>query len=271
MEIAWPLVLFSMIAGAGGSALAVTALSEFLGFAPKARRNVIIVSLVMVVVGGTCSLFHLEQKANLMAAAANIFSFSPISVELIMVGLTFIFGLVYLICVVKEAGAGACKLFAALSLVAGLLLGYVTGAGYQMGAQPHWNTVLLPLAYLGTSLALGSALYVALALAFKGEGELGIQPLALATGGGAVALVLCAAYAAVAGAGVQVSAVIAVVASACACACGALQYKKGPSAASAWAGVVLALIAALAIRIFMWVIGTGTLDLFTAAAEHAVL
>lgn len=160
MDIQWSLLFFSLLAGTGGSILAYVGVSQFKGFGEKPKRNLLIGALVLIIIGGLCSVLHLEQKANIMAAAANIFSFSPISMELIMVGITVILSIVYLVAVIREAGELSLKVIAVLSIIFGLLLGYVTGSGYQMGAQPLWNTVILPLAYLATDLALAGAIYV---------------------------------------------------------------------------------------------------------------
>lgn len=271
MEIQWSLLLFSLIAGTGGSLLAFTGLAEALGHAPKARKQLLIVVLVLVVVGGLCSVMHLEQKANIMAAAANVFSFSPISMELIMVGFAFVIGVVYLVCAVKEVGAGALRVVGVLGIIAGVLLGYVTGSGYQMGSQPNWNTVLLPLAYLGTDLACGGALFLAICAASKAEGEPAKPLPTVAFGAGVLSVVLFLAYGLTSGFAAEpamfgIGAVCAVAAAGVLATC-----LKGAKLAPAAGACVLALVAGVCLRAFMWLIGTGTLDLFTAAAEHLVL
>ena len=90
MAIQWPLVIFSLLAGAGGALLAFVGLSGVLGLAKKARVPAAVGALVLLVVGGCASVAHLAQPANIMAAAANVFSFSGISVELIMLGVNAI-------------------------------------------------------------------------------------------------------------------------------------------------------------------------------------
>ncbi|MDE8703877.1 hypothetical protein PZH32_13050, partial [Adlercreutzia equolifaciens] len=88
-----------------------------------------------------------------------------------LVGLVTIMAIVYLVGIFRGQSAGAMKVVAVVSLVVGLLLGYVTGSGYQMGAQPLWNTPMLPLAYLGTDLALAAAIYGAVTAGAKDAGE----------------------------------------------------------------------------------------------------
>ncbi|MCI8367644.1 MAG: dimethyl sulfoxide reductase anchor subunit, partial [Eggerthellaceae bacterium] len=132
MEIQWSLLLFSALAGAGGSLLAFTGIAELMGKAPKAKKQMLAIVLVLVIAGGLFSVLHLEQKANIMAAAANVFSFSAISMELIFVGLVAVMAIIYLVCAAREVSGGAVKAVAVISIVVGLLLGYVTGSGYQM-------------------------------------------------------------------------------------------------------------------------------------------
>lgn len=273
MEIQWSLLLFSLIAGTGGSLLVFNALSELFGYAKRSRMIIIVIAAALVVVGGTCSIFHLEQKRNLMAAATNIFSFSPISLELIMVGLTTFLCIVYFVCLLKEVDARACKVVAVLSILSGLALGFVTGDGYRMGAQPLWNTITLPLAYLGTDLAAGGALYLAVITGLKDTADVGRRPLALSVAMFVVSLAICLAYGLTVGfslapmlfwVGVMGATVIGL-------ACAVVLLLKGVSLPVSVAAVVFGLCAGGCLRAFMWVLGTGTLDLFTAAAEHAVL
>ena len=83
MSIQWPLLVFSLLAGSGGALLAFTGVAEATGVAKKTRNAAVACALVLLVVGGCASVVHLAQPANIMAAAANVFSFSGISVELI--------------------------------------------------------------------------------------------------------------------------------------------------------------------------------------------
>ena len=99
MEIQWPLVLFSLIAGTGGSLFAFVALSELLGGKEKTRFAATVTSLVLIVAGGCLSMLHLASPQNAFAALTNIFSFSGISIELMLLGLTFVVALAYAIVV----------------------------------------------------------------------------------------------------------------------------------------------------------------------------
>ena len=72
MEIQWPLVLFSLIAGTGGSLFAFVALSELLGGKEKTRFAATVTSLVLIVAGGCLSMLHLASPQNAFAALTNM-------------------------------------------------------------------------------------------------------------------------------------------------------------------------------------------------------
>ncbi|MCI8366416.1 MAG: hypothetical protein HFJ66_02290, partial [Eggerthellaceae bacterium] len=55
------------------------------------------------------------------------------------------------------------------------------------------------------------------------------------------------------------------------CVAAALALKKPANAGLFAAALVFAAIASVCLRAYMWVLGTGTLDLFGAAAQHLVL
>ncbi len=97
MEIQWPLVIFGLLAGCGGATIAFIGISEILGVGKKARIPAAIAAIILLIVGGCASVLHLGQPANIMAAAANVFSFSGISVEMIALGLNVIVAVVYLL------------------------------------------------------------------------------------------------------------------------------------------------------------------------------
>ena len=167
--IQWPLVLFSLLAGAGGCAFAFAGASEFVGGTKRARFAVGVVSLVLVVVGGLFSVLHLASPQHVMAAVRHVFSFSGVSVELMVLGLVVVVGVAYLVLSKRSGVDGARKGFAVAGIVLGLLLAFVTGHGYVISAKAAWFTEILPIAYLGTSLAAGALLFLLVSLATDKE------------------------------------------------------------------------------------------------------
>lgn len=274
METQWPLVLFSLLSGLGGGLFLAVCLGELVGAERKANRISAVVSLVLVIAGACFSVLHLEQPANIMAAATNVFSFSGISVELITVGVTAIAVVTYLFAVSRGAGKSAVSAIAVVGIVCGIAIGFFTGSGYVFGSQPNWNTVFLPLSYLFGDVSAGALLYCGLVLCLdKGSGvDRRVVFVALAC---AVAdLAACLGYAAHVGFGVLDAACFwgGGVAIGCVAAglCAALLVRKS-SASVAFAGAACALVGGLLFRVAMWMVGSGILHLFDVAAQYQIL
>ena len=168
MEIQWPLVLFSLLAGTGGSLFAFVGLSEFLGGSSKVRDAGSIVAIALIVLGGCFSVLHLASPLHAISAVTNLLSFSGISIELMLLGANFVVMLAYILVRKRSNATTPVKVLAVLGIVFGLMLGFFCGHGYVLEGQPTWNSETLPLAYLGTSLACGAFLYGTI-VALKGD------------------------------------------------------------------------------------------------------
>lgn len=280
IEIQWPLVLFTLVAGVGGGLLIPAGLAQLAGKAnAKAQFIAAVVSMVLLVAGGCCSLLHLAAPQNVMAAVLNVFSFSGISLELILLGLCFVVAAVFAVLLKREVAPSALKAVAVLGIVFALLLLFFCGHGYVMPSRPAWDTNMLPLAYLGTSVAGGAFAYGLILAACKAEGEelAFFKPVALAAS--IVCAVTCAAYGIVSISaaaaspiafwggviGVGVIVMLAV---------GVFAYGKldGSNAMTLAAiGLVVAVVAMLAVRIAMWDTSAGYLELFDLAAAAAMV
>lgn len=260
MEIQWALVLFTLIAGLGAGLLIYVALAALLGTAAPKRRTLAIIALVLIVAGGLCSVAHLAQPSNIMAAAQNLGSFSGISLEMIFLGVTVVLGVIYAI-VAKgdKAGAGE-KAVGVLALLSALVFCYVTGSGYVIEARAAWNTPLLPLAYLGSDLAMGAVLYAALAKADAAKVRIVVLVSAIV---GAVLVALYAFGSGVMSAGGSTLGIVAVVCAVAGAVFAVLYWRAGEGAAKwAWAACACFLLAALFLRLAMWAGGTGVMDAF---------
>ena len=140
--------------------------------------------------------------------------------------------------------------------VFGVVLSFSAGASYMMPARAVWNTLLLPIGYLGTAIPFGiSAFLLTAALRKEDASELAIFAKALIVGG-IVAAVAAGAYVASIGSadvillGWVLSVVVAGVAPA---AIGALISKKPESAlALGAASLACALVGSIAYRCLMW-------------------
>lgn len=166
MEIAWSLVLFTALTGCGGWLLASVAIDEFAQKTPKADFPSAVCALALLVVGGLASVTHLAHPENMMAALNH--PTSGIFIEAVLVGVAALFAIIYLL--VFGRNELARRICAVGGAVFGVALSFMAGHSYLMAAIATWNTMLLPLAYLGTAMASGVALYCLIGC-LRSEGE----------------------------------------------------------------------------------------------------
>lgn len=280
MNIQWPLVLFSLIAGTGGSLFAFAGLSEFCGGMKKTRESATIVAIVLIIVGGCLSMLHLANPLHVMSAVTNLLSFSGISMELILLGICFVLMAAYLIVSKRAPKPAALKALGALGIVFGLLLGFFCGHGYVIEAQPTWNTNTLPFAYLGSCLASGAFLWALVARRCKSSGELsGHEGAAML-----IAAIICAlgllSYAIFLGADAGSAHAVAfwggvvVLGTAGTLVCAIAGFRTDRVAfPQKWAiaGLVCAFLGGLSLRCIMWLCATGYIDLFAHTVPSVML
>lgn len=280
MEIQWPLVLFSLTAGTGGSLFAFVGLSEFLGGSAKVRDVGAVCSLALIVIGGCFSVLHLASPLHAISAVTNLLSFSGISIELMLLGACFIVMAAYLAIRKRSSSAAAAKVLAAAGIVFGLMLGFFCGHGYVIEAQPTWNTETLPFAYLGTSLACGAFLFGILG-AVKSDGtELGGKSAIAALAAAIVAVVGMLAYVTHVGFAAMSSqalvfwggvVVVGIVGTLVVAVLGMTSAAKANQLALSSAGLACAAVGGIAIRALMWLCATGYIDLFSHTVPSVML
>lgn len=280
MDIQWPLVLFSLCAGTGGSLFAFVGLSELLGGSSKARDAGSVCAIALMVVGGCLSVLHLASPLHAISAVTNLLSFSGISIELMLLAVSVVVIAAYLIASKRGASATALKVLAVFGIVFGLMIGFFCGHGYVIEAQPTWNTETLPFAYLGSSLACGAFLY-AVMNAVKGSaeelgGKLGLAVLVAVV----VSIVAMGSYAIFLGGDAASAqpvvfwACLVVVGMVGALAAAVVNFRGvggvSPLAACT-AGLVCAVVGGLAVRMLMWLCATGFIDLFSHTVPSVML
>ena len=283
MAIQWPLVMFSLLAGASGGMLALAGLSELLGGSLPMRRRACQVALGLLVIGGIASVAHLASPLHAISAVTNLLSFSGISVELMLLGACFILGAAYLIVTREGEGGGAAKAIAVISVVAGVAIGFFCGHGYVIEAQPTWNTETLPFAYLGTSLALGAFAYAGVAWGMfkdKAADELGgklkvfVLAAAIVDAIGIVAYAVAIGFDTVGAHAVLFWGGAFAVGAVCVVACAAASMSawgaKSPMA-FATAGAVCACAGGICLRALMWVAATGYVNLFATGIPSVIM
>lgn len=266
MEIQWSLVLFTVLSGAGAWLFASAAIDEFKGTTKKTAFPAAILAVVLLAVGGICSVTHLSHPERMLAALGH--PTAGIFLEALLLGILAVVAIVYAILVKREASAGARKVFAVLGIIAAIALTFACGASYMMSSHAMWDTITLPLAYLGTAAASGTALYLVLCAALKESDEAVSFAGLLATAGGVLALVLGIVYGVAGNVAFGDQAAIfwlavVVCGGVAPIVFGYLASKKPASGLTYGAiAVVGALIGSIGLRCVMWLVGSALMSLF---------
>lgn len=277
--IQWPLVLFTLIAGAGYGTLACTGVARLAGRQSDGVRSLsLVVALVLLCVGGLMSVFHLVHPERFMGAITNLFSFSGIALELISLGIgVVVAGAFFLLA--RAGNVAGEKVCAVLALLVGVVAAFLQGFAYfEVAAQPGWHSLALALGYLFTSLTAGFLVYAVVALARGDESDdvrlVGRVAAVLGLG----ALASTAVYAAtLSGEGLLqgqavAMAVAAVIFELAALGTAAWLGFKTPNVGVAAGGVVAGVGGSVAVRVLMWAVAAYGFDfLYMATANRGLL
>jgi anaerobic dimethyl sulfoxide reductase subunit C (anchor subunit) len=303
MQIEWALVLFTTVSGAGACLFVAHVLGFLLekdgGTGNATSRIEPAVALALTVLGGVFSVLHLAHPERILEALNR--PTSGIFIEAALVGILSLVIVIYLVAILRKASFGVLKVIGIVGAIVAVVLAFECGASYVMQARANWNTWALPLAYLGTAVAAGTAANLLVktlrhvrpaALRFAGASALVGSALGivttlayyLASGGDLfsveenlsvwvlvlfVGLVLACVLSAVvirnirAGTGVAADRnAEAAISAADGGVADAVKTTGNTSAVLAGIVVACALVAAIALRVTMWLLGTGTLDFF---------
>lgn len=167
MEVQWPLLIFSVLLGAGSGILVFLGIGEVKGAFRRVRFPLAVIALALLAAGGIASTFHLGHIDRAFHILGNMGS--GLSKELFAVAFAGIVTLAYAVLARKDYPK-ASRVLGILALVAGLVLPLTAGASFMMPARPAWDTLTLPLMYLGTGLGMGCTLAAAL-VCTKGDAE----------------------------------------------------------------------------------------------------
>lgn len=150
-----------------------------------------IVAICAMVVGGIASITHLAHPENILSALNH--PASGIFIEAVLCGLAIVAMAVFAILIKRGSSEGAQKAFAVLGAAIGVILSFMAGHSYIMSAVSTWNTMLLPVGYLCTSIPVGAALY--LCMVAKNATAESVQVAAvLLVAGGILAAIVSIAY-----------------------------------------------------------------------------
>lgn len=167
MEIQWPLLVFSVLLGIASGAFVFLGVGELTGRFKKVRFLGAVIALVCLAVGGCASAFHLGHPDRVVHLLGNLGS--GLSKELFVVAAMGIVAIAYMVLARKNYPT-ATKVLGVVGMVLGIALPVVAGASYIMAARPAWDSITLPLMYLGGGLGMGTLLMAAITL-LKGDAQ----------------------------------------------------------------------------------------------------
>lgn len=191
MEAQWPLLVFSVLLGITSGSFIFLAVGELTGRFKEIRFTGALIALVCLAVGGCVSVLHMGHPERALHLLGNLGS--GLSKELFAVAVMGIVAIVYLVLARKDY-PGASKVFGVIGGVVGIVLSPIAGASYLIAARPAWDSIALPLMYLGAGLALGFTLMAALVLLKGKASEEGGFALKLALAGVVIMAVTTVAY-----------------------------------------------------------------------------
>ena len=197
MEIQWSLVLFTALSGAGAWLVACAGLDAFKGLAKKTVVPAVVTGIVLIIVGGIASATHLSHVDRIMAVLAH--PAPGIFLEAVLLGIDVVVAVAFLVLYRRGASEGVLKGLGVVAVAMAAIFSYACGSSYMMSSQLAWNTVALPLGYLGTALAAGTALWYLLCAARREEGAALSFAATETLVGAAAALVTSLAYGLLAG------------------------------------------------------------------------
>lgn len=290
MEAQWSLVLFTVISGAGAWLFAASTYQALAKKGALPGKVTSIVAVVLLALGGLASVTHLKHVDRIFEALNH--PTSGIFVEAAMIGVLIVLIAVYFVMMVRKSSKTALKIVAVVAAVVGIVFTFACGMSYMMDARQAWMTYALPFAYCLTAGAAGVGINQLLqtlgvdapkeagdeasdgeakagdegAIAFSGMLTLVVSALALVAA--AVFAIHAAGWLDKAAAGAAVWLAVTFVSGVVAVAAGVWAWRK-PAAGKA-AGVVAVIagvLFAVAVRVFMWLVGTPLMDLFLMPME----
>ena len=165
----WLTAIYSLLTCFGGGTLALLGISEVARLAPKTRKAAAVAAALLLLAGGCVFVFTVGKPAGVMAMAVNAVHGSPKSLEFVAAVLCFVAAIVYLIVAFRsDEESSAPRIVGIVGLVLGVLMG--VAAGYSMAVgRADWNNIVLPVAYLGSAVAMGGSLFASLMAVLREE------------------------------------------------------------------------------------------------------
>ena len=170
MEIQWPLVLFTALAGTGAWLFVCMGINEFVGKNKPAIIYTAFVSCVLLGLGGLASATHLSHPERILNALNN--PTSGIFLEASMIFILIALAVVFAILVYRDGNAIARKIIALAGIAIAVAFTYSAGESYTMSSQAMWDTPLFVIACIFAPLPAGASLWMLMLCVCHKEFEL---------------------------------------------------------------------------------------------------
>ena len=196
MEIQVPLILFTTFLAWSAGTFGSLALCAAKGKATHTQIPGLIVTLVLLGIGGISVCFHLAQPLHIFNGFGN--PTSGITQELVAIVIMVIWMVVYFSFLRRNDNKVPlwCSIIAVI-IAAALVI--VMAHSYMMSARPAWNNILQIVSLVGAACALGPATVAVMASKFDPDDELSLQIIAGSAVGALTTIVYCIAMSCVNG------------------------------------------------------------------------
>ena len=180
MSIQWTLVFFLLLVGWGCGIYAASIFTvDWKGRAKEIRTKSMILSLVILVIGGLVSVLHLSHPSRIYMALTK--PSSGIFMEALLIGLLGLTILIYIIAAKRNASDQTLRIIGTIGLIPAVILAFSIGNTYTLPGRPAWDTILLPLNYFVSAGVMGSATVSILAARTEKPDKEAVSGLNLAT------------------------------------------------------------------------------------------
>ena len=170
MEIQWPLVMFTALAGTGGYLFACVCFNEFVGKNKPAVIYAAFTAIVLLGLGGISSATHLTHVERMLNALNR--PTSGIFLEAMMIFILIALAAVFIILVYRDSSKVVRKVIAVAGIAIAFGFSYSGGESYVMSSQAMWDTPLFVAACLGAPMCAGFSVWMLMLCVCKKEFEL---------------------------------------------------------------------------------------------------
>jgi DMSO reductase anchor subunit len=167
METQWALVLFTTFLAWSAGLFATQGVYALKGECGYAQKRSLLVSFILMVIGGVAVFFHLQHWERIFNGFGHITS--GITQELIFIVVMFVVMVIFFV-LLRRSDDGALPKWAAwLAIISAVVLVCVMGNSYVMASRPAWNSVFEILSLVGAACAMGPATFAAIADGMAGK------------------------------------------------------------------------------------------------------